>query len=164
MTTTTKTHEKLGELYIETICQNAYYEGAARTIRDAVVSHITFNEISCDLNDEHCRDAAAKLTRDAMGFMERTISLISDDQRSGETDWARIDAYFNAPIPEKHHLDFNSALDTPETRWMIEQLNKQSERACDAYTDHAKADWAHDVSMACVFLKAAALILNVVVA
>ena len=164
MTTTTKTYEKLGELYIETLCQNAYYAGGAGAIRDAVISRIAVNEISGDLNNEHCRDGVAKLTRDAMGFMERTISLISDDQRSGETDWARIDAYFNAPIPENHHLDFNSALDTPETRWMIEQLSKQAERSWDAYTDHAKADWAHDISMAATFFKAAAMILSEVVA
>lgn len=153
MNTETKSFEPLGELYIETLCQNAYYEGAAASIRDAVLDwHGVLSMIDPGVqntSNSHAISASHKLIHDAMGFMERTLSWISEDWLKGGADWKQIDAFFES-----------SEIASSEISWVIAQLHEQSERAWDAYTDHAKADWAHDISMAATFFKAAAMILS----
>jgi hypothetical protein len=148
-------HEQLGELYIETLCQNAYYEGAAGTIRDAVLLALSGdNKTNANIG---CIDAAAKLTRDAMGFVERCLGWVSDDWFKGGADWKRIDAYWDS-------ADSSDA----GRRWLIEQLQEQSERAWRAYFDHAGRPgvsdlgvrWHHDMALAATFLEAAAMLLQ----
>ena len=158
--TTATTHEKLGDLYRESLCQDAYYKGAAGTIVDAVLGSFAWlAATNPDLNT--CREAASKLTRDAMGFMERTIGLIHDDWLSNKCDWARIDAYF-----------YNEGNNDHE--WVIEQLNEQQERVWKIYFDYAgRPDstagegrerlgirWHHDLALAATFLEAAAMLLS----
>lgn len=159
--TTTTTHEKLGELYTQTLCQDAYYEGAAGTIRDAVLGSVSW------LGDKPiCLDsamaAAEKLTHDAMGFLDCTIGLINTDWLENRCDWHRIDAFFN------------KQLDQNELSWVIEQLNEQQERVWKIYFEHAGATgrhladgepalglrWHHDLALAATFLEAAAMLLS----
>lgn len=146
------TYEQLGELYIETLAQNAYYQGAAGTIASAV-----FESLIGDSREAHntgCLAAASKLTRDAMGFMERTLSWISDDWFKGGADWARIDQ------------SWDQALNATEQRWLHEQLSEQADRAWRAYFDHSgRPDpsklglrWHHDMALAASFLQAAAML------
>ena len=180
--------EQLSDLYRESLCQDAYYNGAAGTIVDAVVAQ---------LHGNHAHiiggliDAAAKLTHDAMGFVERTISLIHDDLLSNECDWARIDDYFKGYlvstswISSATSIPMSSPEDGEENRrrcqawnaelpWVIEQLNKQSQRVWKIYFDYAgRSDltagegrerlgmrWHHDLALAATFFEAAAMLLS----
>ena len=145
------TYEQLGELYIETLAQNAYYQGAAGTIFDAVHA-----AAGCGGNPDgpDLLRAAEKLTQDAMGFMERTLGWISGDWFKGGADWARIDQSWNQP------------LNATEQRWLHEQLSEQADRAWRAYFDHSgRPDpsklglrWHHDMALAASFLQAAAML------
>ena len=151
--TTTTPYEQLGELYIETLCQNAYYEGAAGTIRDAVLgaAAVTINK-QADPGDLLC--AAQKLTHDAMGFVERCLSWVSDDWLRNRCDWARIDAFWDGT-------------DRSDIAWVTEELDQQADRAWKTYFDHAGKPvtdlgirWHHDLALAATFLQAAALLLK----
>ena len=159
----TTTYEQLGELYIETLAQNAYYRGAAGTIVDAISSwHDVLSVIKPDQPSQrrpHQMNAAAKLTRDAMGFVERTVSWVSDDWFKGGADWARIDAYWDS-----------ATLNPDETQWVIEQLSEQGKRAWSAYRSYLPdgvlynggihLNWIHDLALAATFLQSAALLLK----
>ena len=161
MTTTTTPFERLGELYTQTLCQDAYYEGAAGTIRDAVLGSVAWlADKSIDLND--AITAAQKLTHDAMGFLDCTIGLIDTDWLENRCDWKRIDSFFD------------KQLDQNELGWVIEQLDEQQQRVWKIYFEHAGAPgrhladgepalgirWHHDLALAATFLQAAGLILQ----
>ena len=161
MTTTTTHYERLGELYTQTLCQNAYYNGAAGTIRDAVLGSVAWlSDKSIDLND--AITAAQKLTHDAMGFLDCTIGLIDTDWLENRCDWKRIDSFFD------------NQLDQNELQWVIDQLDEQQQRVWKIYFEHAGATgrhladgdpalgirWHHDLALAATFLQAAGLILQ----
>jgi hypothetical protein len=150
---TTTTYEQLGELYLETLCQNAYYDGAAGTIRDAVLgaAAVAFDK-QADPGDLLC--AAQKLTLDAMGFLERSIGRVSTDWLRNRCDWARIDAFWDGT-------------DRSDIAWVTEELDLQADRAWKTYFEHAGKPitelgvrWHHDVALAATFLQAAALLLK----
>ena len=161
MTTTTTPYAQLGELNTQTLCQDAYYEGAAGTIHDAVLGSVSW------LGDKPiCLDsamaAAEKLTHDAMGFLDCTIGLIDTDWLENRCNWHRIDAFFD------------KQLDQNELRWVVEQLDEQQQRVWKLYFEHAGSTsrhladgevalghrWHHDLALAATFLQAAGLILQ----
>ena len=146
------TCEQLGELYLETLSQDAYYEGAAGTICDAVLMALSGdNKANAAIGS---LDAAQKLTHDAMGFLERTISRISSDCLDNRCDWVRIDAAITGKC------------DPGELSWVTEQLGQQGDRAWSAFCNLATQPqdngylWHHDLATAATLLKAAALLLK----
>ena len=171
--TTTTSYEQLGELYLETLCQNAYYGGAAGTIRDAV---LTAAGCGGPADGPDLLRAAQKLTLDAMGFLERSIGQVSTDWLRNQCDWARIDAFWDATersirypygdyCPEGTETEIEAA--QAECRWVIEQLDLQADRAWKTYFEHAGKPitnlgirWHHDLALAATFLQAAALLLK----
>ncbi|MEY4359816.1 MAG: hypothetical protein RLZZ631_1302 [Cyanobacteriota bacterium] len=149
--TTTTINEQLGELYLETLCQNAYYEGAAGTIRDAVLG-----AAGCGgpADGPDLLRAAQKLTLDAMGLLERSIGRILTDWLRNRCDWARIDAFWDGT-------------DRSDIAWVTEELDLQADRAWKTYFEHAGKPvtnlgirWHHDLALAATFLQAAALLLK----
>ena len=158
---TTKTYEQLDELYVETLAQNAYYKGAAGTVADAVIA-----AAGCggDPDGPDLIRAAHKLTNDAMGFVERCLSWVSNDWFEGGADWRRINAFF---IPLS-----TESWEAIELSWVIEALKEQGDRAWRAYFDlSGDVDkvalcnrvghyWHHDLSLAATFFQAAALLLQ----
>ena len=128
MTTSTTRFEPLGELYVGTLVENANYGGIPGTIRDAVWASLqgdTKTNINCGLID-----AAAKVTHDAMGFVEQSKGWVSGDwiasnphQLQRLCDWKRIDAFF----------DMASLHQTDERFWVIHQLEEQVTRC--SYSD-----------------------------
>ncbi len=168
----TTTYEQLPELYLGVLCSDAYYEGAAGTIRDAVLS-----AAGCGGNPDgpDLALAAQKLTRDAMGFLERTIGRISSDCLDTRCDWARIDSFWGMAdllshpegdyCPESTESELEAA--QIELCWVVEQLDQQADRAWRTYFDHASKPvtdlgirWHHDLALAATFLQAAALLLK----
>jgi len=152
MSTTITPYEQLGELYLEVLCENAYYEGAAGTIRDAVLLGLSnSNKAEAAIGS---LDAAQKLTQDAMGFLERTIGRVSTDWLRNRCDWARIDAFWDGT-------------DRSDIAWVTEELDLQADRAWKTYFEHAGKPsgetfvrWHHDMALAATFLQAAALLLK----
>ena len=145
--TTTK-HEPLGELYLEALVNDSYYGGIPSTISDA-------------FQESDPIDAAGKLTRDAMGMLELTISRISDDQLDlpHETDWPRLDAFWDGP----------SSLE--ERQWAIVELRSQALRCFDTYRAYADPkgslhnggihwEWISDLRVAGILLMSASLFLK----
>ena len=143
MTTTTR-FEPLGELYVGTLVEDAHHGGIPATIRDAVWASLqgdTKTDINCGLID-----AAAKITHDAMGFVEHSKGWVSEDwiasdphQLSRLCDWKRIDAFF----------DMASLHQTDERLWVIHQLEEQFTRCCQ-----------YDMDLTALLFDAAALLLN----
>lgn len=121
MNTATKSFEPLGELYVGTLVSNAHYQGVPGTIRDAVWASLqgdTKININCGLID-----AAAKLTHDAMGFVEHSKGWVSSDWLGSDPnerlcDWRRVDTFF----------DTASLHETAERDWVIHQLDEQATR------------------------------------
>ena len=152
MNATITPYEQLGELYLETLCQNAYYEGATGTIRDAVLLGLSnSNKAEAAIGS---LVAAQKLTQDAMGFLERTIGRVSTDWLRNRCDWARIDAFWDGS-------------DRSDIAWVTEELDLQADRAWKTYFEHAGKPsgelgvrWAHDMALAATFLQSAALLLK----
>jgi hypothetical protein len=158
--TTTASYKEVNESYLGTLCSNAYYEGGAGTIRDAVLMALQFD--TSDASSGRMIDAAEKLTRDAMGLLETSISLVHDDWLNSKCDWNRIDEFFS------------SSFGPAELFWMITQLEEQQQRVWKIYFEHAGAigrhlpdgelalghRWHHDLALAATFLQAAALLLK----
>jgi hypothetical protein len=151
--TTATPYQELGELYLQTLCQNAYYEGAAGTIRDAVLGAAAV-VIGKQVDPGDLIRAAQKLTLDAMGFLERTIGRVSTDWLRNRCDWARIDAFWDGT-------------DRSDIAWVTEELDSQADRAWKTYYEHAVKPsgetfvrWHHDLALAATFLQAAALLLK----
>ncbi|MFM1900242.1 MAG: hypothetical protein RLZZ216_818 [Cyanobacteriota bacterium] len=147
----TTQYEQLGELYLETLCQNAYYDGAAGTIRDAVLLALSGdNKTEAAIGS---LDAAQKLTHDAMGFLERAVSHVSRDCEDNRCDWARIDAFWDGT-------------DRSDIAWVIQELEQQSGNAWrlsfhgDGKSQRLSLKTRHDLNVASVFLSAAALLLK----
>jgi len=151
---TITTFEQLGELYVGTLVSDAYFKGAAGTVADAVLEALTGD--TGDNTRRGCLDAAARLTRDAMGFLEHTVGLIDQDWLAGRCDWARIDQCWGQP------------LNAVEQRWLHEQLSEQADRAWNTYRRYLPdgeehnggihLDWIHDLALAATFLQAAAML------
>ena len=119
MSTATKSFEPLGELYIGTLVENALYQGVPGTIRDAVWASLQ-GDTQANI-DGGLVDAAAKLTRDAMGLVEHDRGWVSSDWLDESLcDWKRLDSFW----------DMASLHETDERLWVIHQLETQSLRCC----------------------------------
>lgn len=170
--TTATPYQELGELYLETICQNAYYEGAAGTIRDAVITAAGHGGYA---DGPDLIRAAQKLTLDAMGFLERTIGRVSTDWLRNRCDWARIDEFWRVGGRIRYSYGDYTPTGTEaeqeaaqaECQWVTEELDSQADRAWKTYFEHAGKPsgelgvrWAHDLALAATFLQAAAMLLK----
>ena len=156
MATPTTSFEALGELYTGTLVSNAHFGGAAATIADAVLAALWFNpgELSwpTDKDKIGLRNAAEKLTHDAMGLLEASVGTLDQDWLQHRRDWHRIDSFWRATFdsPEQEAL---------EAVFVFDQLTRAMHQAWEDYGDHCRADWAHDISQAAAFLGAAANLL-----
>ena len=155
---TTTTHfEELGELYTGTLVSNAHFGGGAASIADAVLAALWFNpgELSwpTDKDKTGLRNAAEKLTHDAMGLLEATIGTIDQDYLQQRRDWHRIDSFWRAKFdtPEQEAL---------EAVFVFDQLTRATAQAWEDYGEHCHADWAHDISRAADYLGAAARLIK----
>ena len=170
----------LGELYLSCLANDAFHEGTAGSIRDAVI-----NAAGCGgaPDGPDLIRAAERLTRHAMGALELCISLISSDQLESPdgTHWPRLNAFFDArssvmlPHPDGDFDACGSEAEQgqaqSELRWVIEELKTQSLRChliYRSYSDPAGAkhaggihwDWISDLMTASTFLKASSLLLE----
>ena len=151
MATQTKHFEELPELYLETIKSNAYYQGAAGTIVTAVI-----RAAGCggDPDGPDLIRAAAKLTRDGMGFADTCIGQIDQDCLHDRRDWHRIDSFWDRC--EASNLDWPPEEEAQEAVWIDSQLRGASADLLHAYANHRRADWCGDLHVAAIFFKAAA--------
>ena len=154
MATQTKHFEEIPELYLETIKSNAYYQGAAGTIVTAVI-----RAAGCggDPDGPDLIEAAAKLTRDGMGFADTCISFVDQDCLHDRRDWGRIDQSWDRC--ENSYENFEGWPPEEEAReavWIDKQLRAASADLLSAYAKHRQADWCGDLHVAAIFFKAAA--------
>lgn len=164
--------EQLGELYLESLCQDAYYGGAAGTIVDAVTTAAGCGGAP---DGPDLIRAAAKLTRDAMGYLQRTIGQISTDWMEEGCDWARIDQFWDNGASKAEHPNGDYLAEGTEAEveaakaeaiWAHEQLKQLGERTWGTYRSYLPdgekhnggihLDWIHDLALAATFLQAAA--------
>lgn len=144
MTTATR-YKELNESYLQTLSSNAYHDGAAGTIRDAVWAALQ-GDTNTDVN-RGLIDAAKKLTHDAMGLLDATIGLIHNDWLDSKCDWHRIDGFFDKKS------------DCLEKLWVINQLEEQSYRIEKIHAEFGPAT-GRGLATASTFLQAAFLLLN----
>ena len=175
----TSTHPELTEGYLECIVNDACHEALASLIRDAFVE--TAGCGGAPDGPDLVR-AAALLTRRAMGMLEHTISLISDDQLNlpEETNWSRVDSFFDNCTDLLRHPqgDFEPggteeerAKAETERAWVISELKSQSYRCFsihDSYADPKGSkhndgihwNWVSDLKVSAVLLQASMLLLT----
>ena len=157
MASSTTSFEALGELYTGTLISNAHFGGGSASIVDAVLAALWREPDQPDWPTVRDRarlsDAAAKLTHDAMGLLEVSISTLDKDWMAGRRDWHRIDSFWDSRFdsPEQEAL---------EAVWVFDQLTRAMHQAWEDYGEHCHADWAHDISRAADYLGAAALLVK----
>ena len=151
MATQTKHFEALPELYLETIKSNAYYQGAAGTIVTAVI-----RSAGCggDPDGPDLIRAAAKLTRDGMGFADTCIGLIDQDCLHDRRDWHRIDQFWDRC--DGWRSVWPPEDEAQEAVGIDKQLRAASADLLSEYANHRQADWCGDIHLSAIFLKAAA--------
>lgn len=157
MTTSTKHFEELGELYRGVLVSNAHFGGGAGTIADAVLAALWFNPGQTGWPSEQdktgLRNAAEKVTHDAMGLLENSIGTLDKDWLEQRRDWHRIDSFWNAKFD-------SSEKEALEAVWVFDNLTRATAQAWDDYAEHCNADWAHDISRAADYFGAAALLVK----
>jgi len=157
MTTSHKHFEELGELYTGTLVSNAHFGGAAATIADAVLAALWFNPGELDWPSEKdktgLRNAAEKLTHDAMGLLENSIGTLDKDYLEQRRDWHRIDSFWRATFE-------SSEQEALEAVWVFDNLTRAMQQAWEDYGEHCEAEWAHDISRAADYFGAAALLVK----
>lgn len=152
MSTTTAPFEQLGELYLGTLVSDAYHQGFAGTIVDAINGwHDVLEILQPDQQSQlrpHQVNAACTLTHHAMGLLEHCISGVSHEVVDQQRDWARIEAFWDGGPHSK------------ETQlWMHGQLQAAATDTWDRFHElSGHADWVHHLAMAATFLQAAAML------
>lgn len=174
--TTAARFEPLGELYVSHLVEDAYYKGAAGTIVDSV---ITAAGCGGAPDGPDLMRAAAKLTRDAMGFLQHTIGLIDNDWNQEFCDWQRIDRFWDNHTNKLQHPRGDYTADgikaeveaaQEEALWAQEQLSAQGQRIWGTYSSYLPdgvnynggihQEWIQDLALAATFLQAGALLLK----
>ena len=174
--TTTTPFKPLGELYLRALVDDAYHQGAAGSIRDAITTAAGCGGAP---DGPDLMRAACQLTRSAMGYLEQGLGQISRDELGEWVDWTRIDAFWGGCTNKAEHPDGSYVADGTEAEveaaqaeaiWVHEQLDNQGERIWLLHRDHANPEgsqhndgihwrWIHEIALAATFLQAAALLI-----
>ena len=150
-----KDFEPLGEGYISTLVDNAYYRGFGGTIADAVIAAAGCGGAP---DGPDLIRAACKLTRDSMGFMEHCLSTVDQDYLRQQRDWSRIDEFWGNCETVGTYEGWPPEQEAVEAVWIHKQLKLATKNALTSYAQHCTADWCADIARAASGFAAAALL------